>query len=254
MTLKQYLSGYETEDWYNVGFPPGAMMDDVSLAPFLSCGGYTDQLTVRETPFATFRSNDELNANHLPRQAQDKPEEYSKNEKTNKRGVCVFSHRSIRAPWSGCQAVVQSRSSTTMMRTISTASFPARSAWSSGPRVSTVLIWQLIQYTNLYVQSVGATQSTGEPPAIVHTGDHLAQPLGINSSVIWTETISGQRSNRKLAKAQSDQVLCGYCCLLSLNLNLSEHKDAIEDPQMGWVNHDDNPDHEYATYGRYAGE
>jgi hypothetical protein len=35
---------------------------------------------------------------------------------------------------------------------------------------------------------------------------------------------------------------------------MSEHKDAIEDPQMGWVNHDDNPDHEYATYGRYAGE
>ena len=91
MTLKQYLSGYETEDWYNVGFPPGAMMDDVSLAPFLSCGGYTDQLTVRETPFATFRSDDELNANNLRRQARDKPEEYSKHKQNQQeRRVCFF--------------------------------------------------------------------------------------------------------------------------------------------------------------------
>jgi hypothetical protein len=91
MTLKQYLSGYETEDWYNVGFPPGAMMDDVSLAPFLSCGGYTDQLTVRDTLFVAQCSDDRLNANHLPRQAQDKPEEYSKHKQNQEeRRVCFF--------------------------------------------------------------------------------------------------------------------------------------------------------------------
>ena len=39
MPLTEFIAGYETEDWYNVGFPPGSMMDDVSLAPFLSCGG-----------------------------------------------------------------------------------------------------------------------------------------------------------------------------------------------------------------------
>jgi hypothetical protein len=32
-----------------------------------------------------------------------------------------------------------------------------------------------------------------------------------------------------------------------------ELKDAIEDPKMGWINHDNNPQNEYATYGRYAG-
>jgi hypothetical protein len=39
MPLTEFIAGYGTEDWYNVGFPPGSMMDDVSLAPFLSCGG-----------------------------------------------------------------------------------------------------------------------------------------------------------------------------------------------------------------------
>eukprot|EP01043_Picozoa_sp_COSAG02_P039134 COSAG02_NODE_3068_length_7430_cov_2.999864_4_plen_75_part_00 len=32
-----------------------------------------------------------------------------------------------------------------------------------------------------------------------------------------------------------------------------ELKDAIEDSRMGWINHDNNPRNEYATYGRYAG-
>ena len=32
-----------------------------------------------------------------------------------------------------------------------------------------------------------------------------------------------------------------------------ELKDAIEDPRMGWINHDNNPQSDYATYGRYAG-
>ena len=32
-----------------------------------------------------------------------------------------------------------------------------------------------------------------------------------------------------------------------------ELKDVIEDPKMGWINHDNNPQNDYATYGRYAG-
>jgi hypothetical protein len=39
MPLSEFIARYETQDWYNVGFPPGSMLDDVSLAQFLSCGG-----------------------------------------------------------------------------------------------------------------------------------------------------------------------------------------------------------------------
>lgn len=46
MPLTDFIAGYETNEWYNVGFPPGSMMDDVSHASFLSCGGsHTTQAT-----------------------------------------------------------------------------------------------------------------------------------------------------------------------------------------------------------------
>ena len=55
--------------------------------------------------------------------------------------------------------------------------------------------------------------------------------------------------------------LKSYCCgnehSFGVGVNPAfwspELKDTIEDPKMGWVNHDNNPQDEYATYGRYAG-
>ena len=119
MPLSDFIAGYETQDWYNVGFPPGSMMDDVSLAQFLSCGG---------NKLISQSARNVLNG--LSPLWHDCPAHWSLQCKPSEITpsfqpwlllcLCTFTQAmwtNCRARSSGCRAAVPSRSSITMMLT-----------------------------------------------------------------------------------------------------------------------------------------